>query len=440
MTKDTKNTKTAAAATTTSASKPKKQWQPTKRFSLTKEQKIILGLLIILIPLIVFILIPIIARQHFTKHLNIPSEIFLSTPQKISLLDNPVLGTPYNVNINGYEFPIPEDFTPARIGPNHIELRKTHRADTRRIYITANPATQPLKYTKLGISRWFLPKNTFKFMQLILNSTWHPIRLMFKAQYYTIEGLNSKIYECNFDNNYCGFVYPSAGQEGYMTRAFSKDGSGYFDYHIKDSVEPPTLNEWLHHTSKIKPLAKTESNKADESGLNLHSLIKQAKDRNNENAVLSASLSEYFRTKTPEWLIPVLEILSNREYYPDLIAMHQNFNKHFEQNPELAALWDNVMDKAIDKILKVDFDVYETAKEMTIFYKNLSNLEIDRLEFEFSVVDYYGQISKFKTAVVKAGRVLPQAEKNTTIKIPADVRVRGAKQITHKVTKLLFAE
>jgi hypothetical protein len=422
--------------------KPKKEWQPNKTFKLTKEQKIILALLSMLIPTVVFVLIPILARNHYTNRLNIPSEIFLSTPQKISLPETTNVNKVYNINLNGYDFPIPDNFSPSRIDENSITFRETLRADARRIYITANPHTQPLNYSKLGISRWFLPRNTFQFVQLILNATWHPIRLMFKAQYYTIEGLNSKIYQCNFGNSYSGFVYPSAGQEGYMARAFNKGGPGYFDYHIKDPVNPPTLNEWLNHTSKIRPL-ELISEKPDQAGAskhNLHSLIQLSRDGENENEILSIGLSEYFRTKSPEWLIPVLEILSNRGYYPDLIAMHQRFNKYFLANPTKAVLWENIMDKAVDKILKIDLDVYETSKELAIYCKNLSDLEIDELELRIVVTDYYGQTNSFLTHVVKAGKILPGFEKNAIVRIPKEISIRDSKLVSHQVTKLLFAE
>lgn len=430
--------------TSNPATKQKKAWQPKQSFKLTKEQKIILLIMAMLVPTVIFVLIPIVARNHYTNKLNIPREIFLSAPQKIQLPTTTTINNLYTINLNGYKFPIPDNFSPSRISENSIEFRETLRADCRRIYITANPNTQPISFTKLGISRWFLPRNTFKFLQLILNSNWHPIRLMFKAQYYTIEGLNSKIYQCNFGNSYSGFVYPSAGQEGYIARAFNKTGSGYFDYHIKDPVSPPTLNEWLNHTTKISPLEITSElpNKAEASKHNLHNLIKLSReaDPENENELLSIGLSEYFRTKSPEWLIPVLEILSNRKYYPDLIAMHQRFSKHFEANPEMAVLWENIMEKAIDKILKIDLDVYETSKELAIFCKNLSNLEINQLELKIIITDYYGQTSSFITPVVKAGKILPGFEKNNVIRIPREISIRDSKQVTHQVTKLLFAE
>lgn len=227
-----------------------------------------------------------------------------------------------------------------------------------------------------------------------------------------------------------------------MARAFNKGGPGYFDYHIKDPVNPPTLNEWLNHTSKIRPL-ELISEKPDQAGAskhNLHSLIQLSRDGENENEILSIGLSEYFRTKSPEWLIPVLEILSNRGYYPDLIAMHQRFNKYFLANPTKAVLWENIMDKAVDKILKIDLDVYETSKELAIYCKNLSDLEIDELELRIVVTDYYGQTNSFLTHVVKAGKILPGFEKNAIVRIPKEISIRDSKLVSHQVTKLLFAE
>ncbi|MDD3000473.1 MAG: hypothetical protein PHF29_01825 [Candidatus Riflebacteria bacterium] len=419
---------------------PKKQWKPDERFALTRLQKALIGTFLISVPLFFFIILPIIARNHFSNFLKIPPEIFLTTPQKIVIKDSGTIGSIYKLNINGYEFSIPQRFTPSKINENGIDLTDSTRSDCRHIYLSSDMEQRTIKFSKIGIGRWFMPNKANDFMDIILNANWHPVRLMFKAQFYAHEGLNSKVYESNFGKIHKGYIYPSAGQKGFIARVFNTQGPGYFDFHIKDPVNPPTLKEWINYASKILPLENIQDKPIQtlKSEYDLESLIDLAIKAENESEILSVSLNEYFRTKSPEWLIPVAQIMLNREYFPDLIDLHQQYTNSFEQNPELSKKWENIKDRAVEKILKIDIDSYDRLRELNIFCKNLTKLEIEELLIKITVTNALGKEKSFNSSLITAGRILPSLEKKVIVKVPEDITLVNAQKITAKVMQVNF--
>lgn len=419
---------------------PKKQWKPDAGFTLTRLQKAILGTILVSLPLFFFIVLPIIARNHFPSFLKIPADIFLTTPQKITLTETGSIGSVYKLNINGYEFSIPQKFTPSKITEDGIDLTDSTRSDCRHIYLSSDLEQRLIKYSKIGIGRWFMPNKANDFMDTILNANWHPIRLMFKAQFYAHEGLNSKVYESYFGKTHKGYIYPSPGQKGFLARAFNTKGPGYFDFHIKDPVNPPTLKEWINYASKIRPLENIPDKPIQslKSEYDLESLIDLAIKSENESEILSITLNEYFRTKSPKWLIPVAQIMLNREYFPDLIDLHQQHIKSFEGNKELTKKWDNIKDRAVEKILKIDVDPYDRLKELNVFCKNLTKLEIEELLLEITVTNALGKDKTFNSSLTTAGRILPNLEKKLIVKVPEDITLVNAQKITAKVMQVVF--
>ena len=128
----------------------------------------------------------------------------------------------------------------------------------------------------------------------------------------------------------------------------------------------------------------------------------------------------------------------NREYFPDLIDLHQQHIKSFEGNKELTKKWDNIKDRAVERILKIDIDPYVRLRELNVFCKNLTKLEIEELLLEITVTNALGKDKTFNSSLTTAGRILPNLEKKLIVKVPEDITLVNAQKITAKVMQVVF--
>lgn len=128
----------------------------------------------------------------------------------------------------------------------------------------------------------------------------------------------------------------------------------------------------------------------------------------------------------------------NREYFPDLIDLHQQHIKSFEGNKELTKKWDNIKDRAVERILKIDIDPYDRLRELNVFCKNLTKLEIEELLLEITVTNALGKDKTFNSSLTTAGRILPNLEKKLIVKVPEDITLVNAQKITAKVMQVVF--
>jgi hypothetical protein len=172
----------------------KKRWQVEEE-GLNPVQKGIIVSIIAFIPFFFLVLIPLLARDHFVKKLKIPSEVFLSPPQMIKLEQTGNPGETFKVRINGVEFKIPVDFTPVKVSDRFAAFKDSPRKMAKNISIFSSNEPRKIKFTATGFARWFMPNTVLEFMQKILRSSWHPIYLMFKAQFFASEGITSKVFE-----------------------------------------------------------------------------------------------------------------------------------------------------------------------------------------------------------------------------------------------------
>jgi hypothetical protein len=138
----------------------------------------------------------------------------------------------YKVNINGFEYKIPQNFTPVKVGPDSVEFSIAPRREARRIFILGRSTSPEFEFTTTGIARWFMPRSMQNYLQTILRASWHPVRLMFKAQFFASEGITNKIFEARWDAHHRGFIFPILGEIGYMARVFRTNKAGYFEFTI----------------------------------------------------------------------------------------------------------------------------------------------------------------------------------------------------------------
>ncbi len=420
--------------------KTKKQWQPNEEDSFTPLQKGLIIAVVLFVPFLLFIILPIVVRNHLVENLKIPRELFLSPPDNISLVRSKLVPPTYKVNINGVTFRIPESYTPVRVNDNSCEFRPEPRRVSRSIEIAALDNPKKLKYSPTGLVRFFLPTSMLKFMQTVLRATWHPIRLTFKAHLFANEGINGKIFEARWDAHNRGFIFPTPGNKGYLGRVFRTNGPGYFEFSYNDPIFSITLQDWVDLAMKIKPSAEAYDNSlaSQASRFSLPNLIKQAEMRDTEPVILGDCLSEFFRTTSPQWLIPVAMVMENRGFYPEVIELHKQYIKSFAIDSPVKLLWNDILDRTVQKILKLEIDPKLSQKELRVYCKNLTKLQIKQAIAKIDIQYLNGTEKSFLTKLIRSGRLFEQQEKTLSIEVPSDITLNEFENITCRIMQVDF--
>ncbi|GAB4270666.1 MAG: hypothetical protein Kow0029_07630 [Candidatus Rifleibacteriota bacterium] len=422
------------------AQKKKKSWQ-VEEDSLPPIQKGIIVALVSFIPFFFFVLLPVLARDHFVKKLKIPAEVFLSPPEMINLVKTGEVGETFKVTIEGVEFKIPVAFTPVRIDENFIEFASGSRRLSQTISIACLKEAPKLNFTATGFARWFMPTNVLQFMQVILRATWHPVYLMFKAQFFASEGIASKVFEARWDAHHRGFIFPTPGQRGYIGRVFRTNGPGYFEFAWKDEVNPVTLQQWVNLAMKIKPPSSYNAPDPYSPGFyNIGLLQTQAEDPDRQVEVLSRSLNEFFRTGKAMWLIPVALVMKNRGYTSQVIELHKKYLNAFPIGSPLKETWNKILDKTVDGTLKIEIDRKLRKKELDIYCKNLTDKQIGQILVKFTIKYLNGTEKTFYSKLLKDERLFEFQEKHLYVEAPIDVSLIDADEISYRIMQIDFID
>jgi hypothetical protein len=411
---------------------------------LKKVQKVVIWTLVISIPLTLFVIIPIACRNHFVKTLKISEDVFLSAPEHINLVNTEDVGPCYRIKINGYTFAIPEKFTPSKIDFNEAEFRMKSRAEGRYIYLHSEHRTRTMNFNSNGITKWFLPTETRKFLPIILNANWHPFRLMFKAQFFASEGITSKIFQSKWDKNHIGYIFPSPGNEGYLGRIFRMNDSGTVEFLISDSVKPVTLREWVNIAMMIQTPAPGDYEELDEDNeknlFSLDDLIMKASDEEQQASTLNIALNEFYRVKEPEWLIPVAIVMQERGFFPDVLDLIEQYKTSFAENSKYQAKWNELVDKAVAESITIEADPLLDVRELNLYCKNLTDMDINQISLTINITSNLGLTKSFDVSLLKQSSLRSREEKQIQVKCPADISLSDAVHITHRVTSLGFAK
>jgi hypothetical protein len=191
---------------------------------------------------------------------------------------------------------------------------------------------------------------------------------------------------------------------------------------------------------KIKPTAEAYDGSfaSQPSSLSLPGMIKQAEIRDTEPQILGQCLSEFFRTNSPQWLIPVAMVMENRGFYPEVIELHKQFIKSFPVDSPVKLLWNEILDRTVQKILKLDIDPKLSQKELRIYCKNLTKLQIKQAIAKIDIQYMNGTEKSFLAKLIRSGRLFEQQEKVLSVDVPADVTMNEFENITFRIMQVDF--
>ncbi len=421
--------------------KRKKNWQ-IEEDGMSPIQKGLIVAVLSFIPFFFLVLLPVLARDHFVKNLKIPPEIFLEPPREINLSQTGNPGETFKLIVDNIEFKIPTTFTPVRISPHFIEFASGSRRLAQTISIISKKEPDKIKFTATGFARWFMPNTLLDFMQIILRATWHPVRLMFKAQFFAAEGITSRIFEARWDAHHRGFIFPTHGQSGYVGRVFRTNGPGYFEFSMVDGVNPVTLQQWVDLAMKIKPptTEEIESDPYAPAFYNLEALQKQALNPEKQVEVLSRSLNEFFRTEKAMWLIPVAIVMREREYFSQVIDLHRQYLNAFPIGSPLKDAWNEILDETVKDTLRLEIDPKLTKKELRIFCVNLTDKQIGEVLVRLTFKYADGHEESFFATLLRNTRLYEKAEKEVLTEVPADITMFDIQSIDYRIMQVTFVD
>jgi hypothetical protein len=428
-------------ASTEDKTKKKRNWQAEEEEGLEPWQKAVIIALATFIPFMLFVVAPMIARDHYSKTLKLPEEVFLKAPEEINLVSTGEVGDTYKVLLNETEFKIPESFTPTRISRDRIDFKPSSRREARQITILAQNESRTIKFTNTGFARWFMPSSMQLYLQTILRATWHPIYLMFKAQFFASEGITGRIFEARWDIHHRGFIFPVSGGKGYIGRVFRTNNPGYFEFMVLDSVAPVSLREWVNLAMRIKPPSDLASATlpAAYGNNSIEALIERAALPEREPEVLSTALTLFYHNKKPGWLLPVATVMENREFFAELIELHQQFANSFEPDSPYKALWDQLFNRALNKIIKLEIDPQLHLRELSVNCLNLTHLEITQVWLKITVKSKISGDRSFMAELLPHGRLYEQQAKDITIRAPDNISLADAESVDYQITRLAFS-
>lgn len=420
-----------------------------KKAKIEKIKKIASWSFMIFLPILVFFIIPLICRNHFVKTLKISEEVFLSSPQHVNLVSSSGCGPCYHIKINGYTFYVPNKFTPSKIDYNEAEFRIKSRAEGRYIFLHAEKQTKRMKFNSQGITEWFLPSEARRFLPIILNSSWHPFRLMFKAQFFASEGITTKIFKAKWDTNHFGYIFPTAGNEGYLGRIFNKNDVGTVEFLLSDSVKPVTLREWVDLAMKIATPSPAESEytvKEPELSQNelqrqIEKLTKQAETADLQTKCLELALNEFYKTQNPTWLIPVAAVMQERGFFPDVLDLFrdeiiQNYKKNAPDY--YTEMWNEIVDRAVADSIAIEASPHQGLRELSLYCKNLTDLDIKQVKLNIEVLSNLGVIQNFTVTLFNQNSLSNKEEKLVQVRCPAEISLSDAARISHRVESMEF--
>ncbi len=393
------------------------------------------------IPFMLFIVIPMITRDHYSKTLKLPPEVFLKAPEEINLVSTGEVGAVYKVTINETEFKIPVAFTPVKISRDRIDFKPSPRREARQITILAQKEARTIKFTKTGLARWFMPASMLQFMQTILRATWHPIRLAFKAQFFATEGITGRIFEARWDAHHRGFIFPVAGDKGYIGSIFRTNDAGYFEFMVLDAVSPVSLREWVNLAMRIKPPSDLASATLPvmHGANSIESLIESAAIPEREAEVLSVALTSFFHTRNPGWLLPISLVLENRGFFAELIDLHRQFITGFDAESPYKNMWDQIFNRTLNRIIKLDIDPQLHLRELNVSCLNLTHLEITQVLLKIKIKSRISGEKNFTAELLPHGRLYEQQEKDIVIRAPDHISLADAESVDYQILRLDFA-
>jgi hypothetical protein len=175
------------------------------------------------------------------------------------------------------------------------------------------------------------------------------------------------------------------------------------------------------------------------SALSQITLAEMADDTAREGEVIGTALSEFYRTRQPGWLIALAKVMENRKYFSELIDLHKQYLGYFPADSKQLSTWNEIFDRSTNNMLKIEIDPHLRLRELNVYCKNLTNLEIGQVWIKIQVKSRTGDEKSFLAPLLPHGRLYGEQEKNVTIKAPEHISLSESSSIEYRIPRIEFA-
>jgi len=426
--------------------KKTKDWKPVTEEGFTPLQKVAIIAILAFIPFFIFILLPMLTRNHLITKMNIPEDLLLGEPELIHLVKTkseegeiPAI----RVTIHGTTFAIPRNYTPVSIDGYTASFRVTRRRAGRTISVAALEKANPIPVRATGLLSWFIPENPLDFLDYSLWANWHPVRLICKAQLILSQGISGKVFYTYWDltQAHKGYIFSFSGNSGYLGRVYGVKTPEYFEFAMNDEVRPVTLREWVNCALKIRPPFVTgEEKDQPKVRLSLADTIKKANLGEAFQAeVLETALNQFYATGQPSWILPVAIVDENRGFWREMIGLYRKYAPFSKDISDQMAIWNDLLDRSIKNVIAIDIDPHLQQNKIMIYCKNKSDFAIRKVVIRIIFAFPEGDRS-FLTTIFDHETLYGGIEKNLDINPPSDFSVRAAQGISYRVEDIEISD
>ncbi|EKD83570.1 MAG: hypothetical protein ACD_39C00589G0001 [uncultured bacterium] len=131
--------------------------------------------------------------------------------------------------------------------------------------------------------------------------------------------------------------------------------------------------------------------------------------------------------------------MENREFFAELIELHQQFSKNFEIDSPYKIIWDQIFSRSLNKIIKLEIDPQLHLRELNVSCLNLTHLEITQVWLQITVKSSVSGDKTFTAELLPHGRLYELQGKDIVIRAPDHISLADAERVDYQILRLNFA-
>lgn len=415
----------------TGSKKGKKEWKPVVESTMPWWKKTLIAAGLAFFPFLLGVILPIVTRNHIIKNMKIGEDLVNNPPEEFNLVSTAEPASSYQVICRGVGFNIPRTMVPVRVNPESVIFRRSPRPIARTLAFTRQKFPPPVNTASLGLLRFFIAEEGRTYLEDALYATWHPIRLMCKANLISSQGITSRIFKTQFDDDHTAYVFPTKGNSGYIGRIFSQRGTGYTEMAYFDETTAVTLRDWTNIAKEVDFAPVTGGAEAEKlQGPALAEFVEQAKlGKMFDHVIIETALNQYFATGSESWIIPLAYVMGRQGYLRELIEMQREAVGSIKDDPGLRAHWNQILEETLQTILQIEVDPHLTQNLLVMTCANKGRFALRQLVLRLTLVYPDGVEKQFKQTLFLQGTLQAGSANNLEFPPPEGFSVRGVKAI-----------
>jgi len=419
------------------AKKQKKEWAPEEVVPWPLWKKALLTAILAFIPFFFGVILPMVTINHIVTKMKLAEEILLGKPDPIHMVYTAEPPPSMLLRMGVLQARVPRGWMPVQVGRSHVLLRQSPRRVARSIFLQAWPETPPVDLSSVWLFGLFIPDEPVQYFDTILWSTWHPVRLMCKANFLVSQGIAARFFEALMDDKHRAFVFPTPGNTGYTGRSFQTKHHMSGECSYFDEVHAVTLRDWVNLAMGLKflPPVGSTGNKADTVKTPLEELLRRSAANGSPWEIVEESLNGYFATGSSSWMLPLTRVMAQQDYIPEAISFIRRYSPD-ARGTDLAPQWNELLNTIVSGLIKVDLEPHLQLNKFVCHIENTSRLPLRNLRLQFSLTLRIIDGEHFRTftrTFFHEGQLRPGLTESIEVTPPHGIFIHGAKNLAYQI-------